>query len=98
MTSPRVVIGAPVYNHEGRFPGAMETILARPCRGFRRVILDDCSSDATEWIAREYVKLDPRVDYVKNEQRLGMIGNWRRAFEVAVERWPGAEYFAWASD
>ena len=86
MRSPRAIIGAPVFNHEGEFREAIESILSQTFRDFRLVIVDDCSTDATESIARKYAALDPRVEYLKNEQRVGMIANWRRAFEVGVER------------
>src|SRR5262245_4368891 len=98
MTTVRVVIGAPVFNHEGEFREAIESILSQTYRDFILVIVDDCSSDATEWIARQYVQLDSRVVYVRNDQRLGMIDNWRRAFVLGLEHCPDAEYFAWASD
>ena len=39
-----------------------------------------------------------RISYVRNEERLGMVLNWRKAFELARERHPDMEYFAWASD
>jgi glycosyltransferase involved in cell wall biosynthesis len=98
MSSPRVVIGAPVFNHEQEFREAIESILAQTFTNFGLVIVDDCSTDATDALARDYATADPRVVYVRNPQRLGMIGNWRRAFELGLERWPDAEYFAWASD
>jgi glycosyltransferase involved in cell wall biosynthesis len=98
MSRPRVVIGAPVFNHEQEFREAIESILAQTFTDFGLVIVDDCSTDGTDALAREYAAADPRVVYVRNPQRLGMIGNWRRAFELGLERWPDAEYFAWASD
>ena len=98
MRSPRAIIGAPVFNHEGEFREAIESILSQTFRDFRLVIVDDCSTDATEQIARKYAALDSRVEYLRNDRRVGMIANWRRAFEAGVERWPDAEYFAWASD
>src|SRR5690606_19999067 len=62
------------------------------------VLVDDQSTDQTPAIAREYEALDPRVTYVRNPQRLGLVDNARRAFALARERYPAAEYFAWASD
>jgi hypothetical protein len=41
---------------------------------------------------------DPRVTYVANETRLGLVDNACRAFEIARQMYPDAEYFAWASD
>lgn len=98
MNGPRVIIGAPLYNHAAEFRESLESILGQTYRDFGLVLVDDCSTDGTETIGREYAALDPRVVYEQNGGRLGMIGNWRRAFDLAAERFPGAEYFAWASD
>ncbi len=98
MSSPRVVLGAPVFNHERECREAIESILAQTFRDFGLIIVDDCSTDGTAEVLRQYAEVDPRVVYVRNDQRLGMIDNWKRAFELGLERWPGAEYFAWASD
>ncbi len=97
LPSPRVVIGAPVYNHERECRTAIESILAQTFSDFRLLIVDDCSTDATPAIAADYTA-DPRVTVIRNVRRLGMIGNWRRAFDECVTRWPEAQYFAWASD
>jgi glycosyltransferase involved in cell wall biosynthesis len=98
MSSPRVVIGAPVYNHEREFRDAIGSILAQTYADFRLVIVDDCSTDDTFALAQELAARDPRVTCTRNPSRLGMIDNWRRAFELALQQAPDAEYFAWASD
>ena len=98
MASPRVIIGVPLYNHEAEFREALESLLSQTFRDFRLVLVDDCSTDGTEAVARAYAALDPRVIYERNDRRLGMIDNWRRAFEVTQARFPDARYFAWASD
>ncbi|HET9362134.1 MAG TPA: glycosyltransferase family 2 protein [Vicinamibacterales bacterium] len=95
---PRVIIGSPLYNHANDFREAIESILGQTYADFALVLVDDCSTDATPEIAREYAGLDPRVTYLVNPQRLGLVDNARRAFAVACERHPEAEYFAWASD
>lgn len=85
MNAPRVVIGAPVYNHASEFREAIESILSQTYNDFHLVIVDDCSTDGTDALAREYTAGDARVEFVRNERRLGMIDNWRRAFEVSLE-------------
>jgi glycosyltransferase involved in cell wall biosynthesis len=95
---PRVIIGSPLYNHAKDFREAIESILGQTYSDFALVLVDDCSTDATPEIAREYAKLDSRVTYLANPQRLGLVDNARHAFAVARERHPDAEYFAWASD
>jgi glycosyltransferase involved in cell wall biosynthesis len=95
---PRVIIGSPLFNHAKDFREAIESILGQTFTDFALVLVDDCSTDETPAIAREYVEADARVTYVCNDTRLGLVDNARRAFELARERHPEAEYFAWASD
>ena len=95
---PRVIIGAPLFNHEKDFREAIESLLGQTFRDFALVLVDDGSTDATPEIAREYEALDSRVRYVRNPARLGMVDNTRRSFEIAREMFPDAEYFAFASD
>ena len=40
----------------------------------------------------------PCVTYYANPELLGMIGNWRKAFDRARELYPDSEFFAWVSD
>jgi glycosyltransferase involved in cell wall biosynthesis len=72
--------------------------LAQSDPNFVLLLVDDVSTDATAAIARRYARLDPRVVYQRNEVRLGLVANWRRCFELARERYPMAQYFAWGSD
>lgn len=95
---PRVIIGSPLFNHADHFREAIESILGQTFTDFALVLVDDLSSDATPEIAREYVARDARVSYVRNEQRLGLVDNSRKAFAIARQQHPEAEYFAWASD
>lgn len=98
MTSPRVVIGAPLYNHAADLPETIESLLTQSYREFTLVCVDDQSSDATGEIVESYAARDSRIVYVRNAARLGMIDNWRLAFNLALEQSPDAAYFAWASD
>ena len=98
MTGPRVVIGVPLYNHADDLPETLESLLIQSFRHFRLVCVDDQSTDATADIVQRYAAQDARIVYTRNPARLGMIDNWRRAFELALEDTPDAEYFAWASD
>jgi hypothetical protein len=96
--SPRAVIGVPLYNNAGHLPEALESLLMQTFPDFALVLVDDVSTDETPEIAKRYQARDERISYVRNESRLGMVRNWRRAFELARERHPEMEYFAWASD
>lgn len=98
MSGPRVVIGAPLYNHADELPETLESLLIQSYRDFRLVCVDDQSTDATGEVVQRYAASDARIVYTRNPSRLGMIDNWRRAFDLALEDTPDAEYFAWASD
>jgi hypothetical protein len=96
--SPGAVFGLAAYNGEAHVAEAIESLLTQTRRDLAVVIVDDASTDRTEEVCRRYVELDARVTYERNDRRLGLVRNWRRAFELAGERHPGAPYFAWASD
>lgn len=95
---PRVVIGIPVYDGGEAFAEALESLLTQTFRDVRIVLVDDRSDQITTAIATRYVGRDARVSYHRNLRRLGLTSNWRRAFELATELHPGAEFFAWGSD
>ena len=89
---PKVSIGLPVYNGERFLARAIDSHLAQTFTDFELVITDNCSTDATEQIGREYAEKDPRVRYLRNEENLGAVGNFQRAFEET-----SGPYFRWAA-
>jgi len=96
--TPRAVFGMPAYNRPDTLARALESLLSQTCRDFAIVIVDDKPTDEVRAIVERYVASFPCITYVANPVRLGMIGNWRRAFAIARERYPASEYFAWVSD
>ena len=95
---PRVILGSPLFNHAAHFREAIESVLNQTFTDFTLVLVDDCSTDETPQIAREYEALDSRVWFCQNDVRLGLIDNSRKALALARDRHPDAEYFAWVSD
>lgn len=98
MNSPLVTIGIPLYNHANWLAETLESLLTQTFFDCRFIAVDDCSTDDSRQVVESYTAIDDRLSYECNTERLGMIGNWRRCFEVARERYPDAKYFAWASD
>lgn len=96
--TPRVLIGLPVHNGAQHLVRALESLLAQSYDDFAIVFVDNCSTDATAEIALHYAAVDPRLVYERNERQLGMVENWRRAFDLAGERLGPSEYFCWGSD
>jgi glycosyltransferase involved in cell wall biosynthesis len=98
--TPRVVFGVPLFQGDEHLPEALESLLGQRGVECAFVCVDDGGGDRHETarIVEGYAREDHRLHYDANARRLGLALNWRRAFEAAVERYPGAEYFAWGSD
>jgi glycosyltransferase involved in cell wall biosynthesis len=95
-TAPALVVGLPLYGRGEHLEEALEALLGQT-RGDLAIVVTD---DAAEPAARDVLDRfdDDRLQYRRNQSRLGLIGNWRRAFEVARRMYPEAPYFAWGSD
>jgi glycosyltransferase involved in cell wall biosynthesis len=96
--SARVALGLPLRNSAGRVQEALESLLTQTYERFVVIAVDDSSSDDTCTAVLDYASGDDRFLLFENERRLGLVGNWRRCFELARERVPHAAYFAWTSD
>jgi len=97
-TAPRVVFGLPAYNRPDALTRTLESLLAQTDPDLAVVIVDDSPAAAVREIVETYAASDPRVSYEANPVRLGMIGNWQRAFARSRALFPSSPYFAWASD
>jgi glycosyltransferase involved in cell wall biosynthesis len=81
----------PVYNGEKYLAEAIEAHLNQTYSDFELILTDNASTDLTEEICRSYAAKDSRVKYYRNPQNLGVAGNFRRGFELAV-----GGYFRWS--
>ena len=68
------------YNRAGLISQTIETILNQTLSDFELIINDNCSSDETESICREFMKHDNRISYYRNEINLGLTGNYQAAY------------------
>ncbi|HZQ05157.1 MAG TPA: glycosyltransferase [Anaerolineae bacterium] len=82
----------PVYNGAAYLREALDTLLAQDYSGFTLLISDDCSTDTTADICREYAKRDPRIQFEENPRNMGMMWNFNRVLARAR-----TEYFMWAA-
>jgi glycosyltransferase involved in cell wall biosynthesis len=60
----------PVYNGERFLKASIESCLAQTYSNFELIIVDDCSTDSTNEIAREYVERDDRVKLIVNTKNM----------------------------
>ncbi|RPI57497.1 MAG: glycosyltransferase, partial [Acidobacteria bacterium] len=90
--TPLVSVGMPVYNGARVLRRAIESVLTQTYRQVEVVICDNGSQDGTEAICRDYAERDTRIRYVRNEQNIGAIPNFRRVLQLSH-----GPYFMWTA-
>jgi glycosyltransferase involved in cell wall biosynthesis len=88
---PALTMGVPVFNAERYLADAVDSLLAQTYRDFILILCDNCSTDRTPEICREYAARDPRVRYYRNDHNLGASKNFNLTFELS-----STPYFKWA--
>jgi glycosyltransferase involved in cell wall biosynthesis len=84
---PLVSICVPTYNY-GRFlSDCIESVLAQTFTDWELFVCDDCSTDDTAEIVEEFAKADPRITFIRNNERLGMNGNIKRAAQFGTGKY-----------
>lgn len=71
MTSPKTSIITPVYNAEEFLSETIESVLNQTDRNFEFLLIDDCSTDSSPEIIKEYGENDQRIRYIKLEENSG---------------------------
>jgi glycosyltransferase involved in cell wall biosynthesis len=72
----------PCYNVEKYVAEAVESMLNQTFEDFELIMLDDCSTDKTAEIIKQFD--DERIVYYKNEQNLGLVGTLNIGLQLAA--------------
>lgn len=88
-----ISIVLPVYNGEKFLKESIDSVLMQTYTNWELLILDDCSTDNTPIIAKEYVQKDSRIKYYRNENNLRLPRNLNKGFSLAK-----GKYLTWTSD
>ncbi len=83
----KVSICVPTYNGERYLEETLNSVLNQTYDDFEVIIVDDQSSDNTCNIAEHFANIDPRIYIHRNENNLGLVGNWNRCIELAQGEW-----------
>jgi hypothetical protein len=78
-----VITVIPVYNGERFLLRTLQSVANQTQKPDRLVVLDNCSTDGTERIVREFTGM--KCEYVRNERNLGLFGNMNRALTYAEQ-------------
>jgi len=80
-SNSKVSIILPVYNAEPYLHSAIDSVLAQTHRNIELVISDNCSTDKTYAIAKQYADKDERVKLSKNDTNLGWALNLNKTIQ-----------------
>ena len=75
------------YKGEKHIVEQIESILNQTYSNFRLIICDDCSSDSTYTILKEYESKDERIVVYKNEENLGYIKNFEKLLSLVQNKY-----------
>jgi len=89
---PKVSIGLPVYNGEKYIRDALDSLIHQTFTDFELIISDNASTDNTGKICREYMSIDSRISYFRQENNIGPIANF--SFVLAQAK---SACFMWAA-
>ncbi len=82
-TMPKVSVVIPSYNHARFLRQRIESVLVQTYQDFEVILLDDCSTDESQSILREYAS-DPRVKIVLNDKNSGStFKQWNKGVRLA---------------
>lgn len=81
MNGAKVTVGIPTYNRPDLLREAIESVLSQTFSEFRLVISDNASDAGTRGVVESFT--DPRVEYNRSNQNVGMVGNFNRIIELA---------------
>ena len=75
VAQPLVSVVTPVYNEEEHLAECIESVLGQTYQNWDYTIVNNCSTDRSLEIAREYAARDPRIRVHDNRQFLEMLPN-----------------------
>jgi glycosyltransferase involved in cell wall biosynthesis len=81
MASTRVTVGIPTFNRARLLAEAIDSVLAQTYGDFRLIVSDNASTDETPSVVASIA--DERLDYVRADENIGMVGNFNRLIELA---------------
>lgn len=79
---PLISIALCTFNGETYLPAQMESLLHQDWENLEIVAVDDGSTDGTREILSEFARRDARIRLYLNEQNLGFLSNFQKAFAL----------------
>ena len=71
MQKPEVSIITPVYNAEAFLTETIESVLDQTYENFEYLLIDDCSTDGSASLVKDFADTDSRIKYIKLSENSG---------------------------
>ena len=82
-----VSIITPVYNAERFIKETIKSVQSQTYKNWEMILIDDCSTDSSEKIIKEYMRVDNRIRYIKLEENIGVSSARNKAIEKSKGRY-----------
>ncbi|MBD2526703.1 glycosyltransferase [Nostoc sp. FACHB-133] len=81
--APKVSVVMSVYNGSNYLKESVESILNQTFSDFEFIIVEDCSTDNSGEIIREYAAQDQRIVIINNEENIGLTKSLNKGLKIA---------------
>lgn len=92
MHSPLVSIGVALFNDEKWIRRTLDSIVMQQHQNLEIILSDDCSSDGTANICKEYAGRDNRIKFIQLHKNIGALRNHELVFNLS-----NGDYFMWSN-
>ncbi len=82
-SQPHISVIVPVYNVEPYIAKCLDSLIGQTKRELEFILVDDCGTDNSMDIARQYAERDPRIRILPGEKNLGAALTRNRGMEAA---------------
>ena len=87
LNSGLVSIITPVFNSERFIEETIDSVLGQTCVNWELILVDDCSTDHSPELIKNYTQMDKRIKYIRLERNMGAAAARNRGLEAANGRY-----------
>lgn len=84
QSQPHISILIPFHNVEAYLRACLNSVVGQRHTRWECILVDDCSTDSSPRIAREFAAADPRFRLITNPRNLGVAASRNRALDAAT--------------
>lgn len=87
MKSPKISVLMSVYNGGVFLPKSIESVLDQSFANFEFIIINDCSTDNSLEIIKNYQRKDKRIKIISNKKNLGLTRSLNKGLKIATGKY-----------